>query len=281
MDGPLICPYQRPSSASRRSSQSLRLGKLRFVIQEDIARRLSIPYMTNDASLGGDLNHGGEVWPRAIRGRPLRKVPASRRARKHTPVERRERYKEQVEVAGCTPSGRRGAAEPRGLSLRGRFCLEADPPTLLCGRVNWVRLSGDTEVDMAEQTVTCEAGRCKNTRISYLYRDGSNYKRGKEVVVAGSLTYEQVAPYLDEHRYFIASEVGLPDPQLDWKEEGYEFPSEDDHVYCELYDDYLQPTDDAATLEVTAAELFARFQRTNGKWDVAAAIERLGLVRSL
>lgn len=117
----------------------------------------------------------------------------------------------------------------------------------------------------------------KNTRVSYLYRDASNSKRGEEVVLAGSLTYEQVAPYLADGVLFIASDVGLSDPQATIEEDGFAFPADGDHVFCELEEDGLEPTDDPPTAAVTAAEVLARFERVNGKWDVAAAEERLGL----
>ena len=65
-------------------------------------------------------------------------------------------------------------------------------------------------------------------------------------------------------------------PQLGWGEDGYEFPSEDDHVFCELEEEDVEPTDDPPTVEITAAEILARFRAINGEWDVQAAMERMG-----
>ena len=117
----------------------------------------------------------------------------------------------------------------------------------------------------------------KNTCISYVYRDGSNYKRSKEVVVAGCLTHGQIAPHLSEDVWFIPGEIGLPDPQQEWEAEGYAFPGEDDHVWCELEEDACEPTDDPPTVKITADELLARFKKAGGQWDVEAATARLGL----
>lgn len=53
----------------------------------------------------------------------------------------------------------------------------------------------------------------KNTRISYLYRDASNYKQHNEVVVPGTFTQEQIEAIigcLDAGEYFIPVQVGFP-----------------------------------------------------------------------
>ncbi len=47
-----------------------------------------------------------------------------------------------------------------------------------------------------------------NTRITSLYRDGSNYKQSESIVVRGKLTFAEVEHYLDEGEYFI--------PGIDW-----------------------------------------------------------------
>lgn len=115
-----------------------------------------------------------------------------------------------------------------------------------------------------------------NTRIHYLYRDGSNYKQGHEVIVEGEINWEDIAPKLEEGQYFIASQVGLPDIQLLWEEKGFTFPTEDDHVYCEIEEDDIDYTPLAPTEEISAWQLKANFAAVQ-EWDAVSAMERLGL----
>ena len=54
-----------------------------------------------------------------------------------------------------------------------------------------------------------------NTKISYLYRDASNYKVGNTAVVAGEIS-EKDQKYifghcLDDDEWFIPHKVGLPE----------------------------------------------------------------------
>lgn len=41
-----------------------------------------------------------------------------------------------------------------------------------------------------------------NTRFSYLYRDGCNYKKFNEIVVEGVLAEEQLIHFLREETFF-------------------------------------------------------------------------------
>lgn len=56
-----------------------------------------------------------------------------------------------------------------------------------------------------------------NTKISYLYRDASNYKVPNECIVRGLLTDEQTKAILDclDMDNFIPSQVGLPERRFD------------------------------------------------------------------
>ena len=56
-----------------------------------------------------------------------------------------------------------------------------------------------------------------NTRISYFYRDASNYKAYNECIVRGLLTDEQTKAILDclDRDNFIPSQVGLPERRFD------------------------------------------------------------------
>lgn len=48
-----------------------------------------------------------------------------------------------------------------------------------------------------------------NTKIKYMYRDGSNYKFLGEFVVEGKLSLDDIAEYLHDSEFFIPHEVGL------------------------------------------------------------------------
>lgn len=66
------------------------------------------------------------------------------------------------------------------------------------------------EVDANEQPGEGVESEGKNTRISYLYRDASNYKRPNEVIVQGTFTSKQIDTIiscLDEGEYFIPDQI--------------------------------------------------------------------------
>lgn len=69
-----------------------------------------------------------------------------------------------------------------------------------------------------------------NTKISFLYRDGSNYKSYNSVIVAGTFTDDeinQILDCLDSGDYFIPEQIGFP-------VERFGSITEDDHCWCEL-----------------------------------------------
>ena len=81
-----------------------------------------------------------------------------------------------------------------------------------------------------------------NTRIDYLYRDGSNYKFPHHAIVKGEITEDQkkrILNSLDDGIWFVPSKVGF---ECDYAT-GYE-PNEDDHPFCELDDDSFSFTDE-------------------------------------
>ena len=76
-------------------------------------------------------------------------------------------------------------------------------------------------------------GEGPNTKISYMYRDASNYKAGIEIVAEGKITPKEVQTLkdnLNDGEFFVPSMVGLPDLQ-----ERMSTPiGEDDHPYHEI-----------------------------------------------
>lgn len=103
-----------------------------------------------------------------------------------------------------------------------------------------------------------------NTRVHYLYRDASNYKVHKSIVVSGQMTQEMIAACLsacDEGEFFIPSQVNLP-------EEKFESETEDDTPWFELTTDDFEPTfqrpeDDRFTTE----KLVKAFKAVAGHWE--------------
>lgn len=100
-----------------------------------------------------------------------------------------------------------------------------------------------------------------NTKLTYLYRDGSNYKQWDEVIVAGSLDRDAITRCLWEGDFFIPQAAGLPPLQDRFAAQGYDFPNEDDHAWHEI--ESLEPTEDPPTLDITAADLAQRFKQAS------------------
>mgnify|MGYP006305427429 CR=1 FL=1 len=97
-----------------------------------------------------------------------------------------------------------------------------------------------------------------NTRITYLYRDGSNYKQWDEVVVAGTVAPETIRCHLWEGDFFIPQAVVLPALQNRFAAQGYDFPNEDDHAWHEI--EAVEPTEEAPTIDRTATDLAQQFK---------------------
>lgn len=103
-----------------------------------------------------------------------------------------------------------------------------------------------------------------NTRISYLYRDASNYKVYNECIVRGLLTDEQTKAILDclDSDNFIPSQVGLPERRFD------RFDPEEDTCWFELYESGFEPTDAEATVDLSVEELVSRFLSKKNHWEI-------------
>ena len=114
-------------------------------------------------------------------------------------------------------------------------------------------------------------GEGPNTRLTYRYRDASNYKQTHAVVFAGRITDDQLrrlAEHLDEASYFIAEQVGLPNLRERW-----ESHYDDDHVWHELdLPDDVEYTDAQPTDPRAVSDFVDAFVAT--EWDETAAIEQ-------
>jgi len=125
-----------------------------------------------------------------------------------------------------------------------------------------------------------------NTRVSYLYRDASNYKAVESVVLAGTLSGEEIdvlhsaiaiaaAGAGIESSAFSPVDFGLPPAQEQlWATAER---NEDDHIYNELLS--VEPTRDAVThSRTTAPELLASAERAVREgYDVTKAMDELGI----
>ncbi len=109
-----------------------------------------------------------------------------------------------------------------------------------------------------------------NTCFSYLYRDASNYKKYSEVILSGSLKFEQILPFLKDRIFFIPSEIGLDDLQGDeW--------SSDDHIWHEI--ESIQLTANRPTINIDAKQLLKRFKATfKNEWNEYAVMKRKGIL---
>ena len=120
-----------------------------------------------------------------------------------------------------------------------------------------------------------------NTQVDYMYRDASNYKRGRTEVLAGELSAVEIAEILarrEDSEFFIPAQVGLEELQHElWDEYDSGYPTTDDHVWHELQGEDIQLTEAAPTMKhLTAAEWLAQWRAVK-EWDVAGAMERLGI----
>ena len=105
-----------------------------------------------------------------------------------------------------------------------------------------------------------------NTKISFMYRDADNYKFFYSSIVNGEISKEQIETIiscLDEGEYFIPELVGLPCDYVS----GYDFDEQSDHAFCELNEDSFEPIVAKATVNMTACELVAAFQKASGHWN--------------
>jgi hypothetical protein len=92
-----------------------------------------------------------------------------------------------------------------------------------------------------------------NTRLSYRYADKSDCRQYTSVVVAGTITWDQIGPYLAQQRSFIPGQIGLEDLQYRFALPG------GDHPWHQIAPDDIRPTETAPTIALTAEDLADRF----------------------
>jgi hypothetical protein len=98
-----------------------------------------------------------------------------------------------------------------------------------------------------------------NTRIGYHYADKRNCKQFTAIVVDGTITWEQIAPYLAMQQSFIPGQIGLEDLQYRFALPGA------DHPWHQITPEDIKPTEAKPTIALSGEDLVWRLAHTI--WD--------------
>lgn len=102
-----------------------------------------------------------------------------------------------------------------------------------------------------------------NTKIEYLYRDASNYKKINQVIVSGTfdeIQKESIQNCLSEGEYFIPRQVGFPEIRFDKL-------TEDDHCWFELSIENFSVTSLPAEIQMSVEDVVNAFLAAKDNWD--------------
>lgn len=104
-----------------------------------------------------------------------------------------------------------------------------------------------------------------NTKITYMYRDGANYKVGHSVVFGGRVDSSEIAAFIGalNDSSMVPGQVGLKDLQDSFEGCESEWDPDLDHPFHEVEE--IAATSDAATEIMTATEFIQRVK--NVEWD--------------
>ena len=100
-----------------------------------------------------------------------------------------------------------------------------------------------------------------NTQMTYRYADKTNCRQFTTVVVDGTITWEQIAPFLASRQSFIPGQIGLEDLQYRFALPGR------DHPWHQIVAEDIRPTDAKPTITLSGDELAWRFANTS--WDAS------------
>lgn len=108
------------------------------------------------------------------------------------------------------------------------------------------------------------SGEGPNTKISVMYRDGANYKKTADVVLAGALAQtdlDQMVGAMDGEVFFLPGQVGLRalNPAAADSDE------ELDHPWHTI--EGVELTSDAPTDNLSTAELVDTWPANSDEWD--------------
>jgi len=110
-----------------------------------------------------------------------------------------------------------------------------------------------------------------NTLLEYLYRDASNYKQHGSAVLRGNISLDSIRHLLIDGEYFIPSQIGLPDLQYKFKEQGFEYPTEDDHNWHEIIS--MQPTIKKPAIPLSRNEFLFRLKKSFRDHDIWSCVK--------
>lgn len=107
------------------------------------------------------------------------------------------------------------------------------------------------------------------TRINYLYRDASNYKRQNEIYVNGVFTEaqkERIIASLYEGEYFIPCAIGWPETRISGDYD------DDDHCWFELNkNDFCEVAEKPVWAEIidrSPEQIVEDFESVATEWDL-------------
>jgi len=102
------------------------------------------------------------------------------------------------------------------------------------------------------------------TEMSYMYRDGDNYKFTQSVLVAGTLVLEDIKPYLDStnEEGFIPDDVGIPSAHPVGQ---YEYHEESDHPWHEIDEANFETQTRDDEVLMSSEELIEAFKQASAK----------------
>lgn len=98
-----------------------------------------------------------------------------------------------------------------------------------------------------------------NTRIGYRYVDKTNCQQYTSFTVSGTMTWEQIAPYLVRQHSFIPAQIGLEDLQKRFALPGADQP------WHQITPEYIRATEAQPSVAFSAEELVQRF--AHATWD--------------
>lgn len=102
-----------------------------------------------------------------------------------------------------------------------------------------------------------------NTKIEYLYRDASNYKKINQVIVSGTFDEaqkESIRDCLFEGEYFIPRQVGFPEIRFDKL-------TEDDQCWFELSVENFSVMSLPAEIQMSVEDVVNAFLAAKDNWD--------------
>lgn len=120
---------------------------------------------------------------------------------------------------------------------------------------------------------THQKDRPMNTRFGYGYSDKRNCKQYTIIILAGTITWDQIEPYLTAQNAFIPGQVGLEDLQY-----RFALPGKD-HPWHLIRPEDIRPTEAEPTSTLTASELAKRFAHAqwNIDWRAAAKAAEMAM----